>query len=141
MDATLERAVSTPWFRTVLLGIFAAVALLLAMAGVYGVVSFMVSQRTSELGLRMALGAQPLEIVRLTVVSGLRPTIMGVALGWIASLALARVLSSMLYATSARDPLIFVAVPVALVVSAVIASAAPAIRAGRVDPVVALRSE
>ena len=70
-----------------------------------------------------------------------RPTIMGVALGWIASLALARVLSSMLYATSARDPLIFVAVPVALVVSAVIASAAPAIRAGRVDPVGALRSE
>jgi predicted permease len=141
MDATLEQAVSAPWFRTVLLGIFAAVALLLAMAGVYGVVSFMVSQRTSEMGLRMALGAQPLEIVRLTVLSGLRPTIMGVALGWIASLALARVLSSMLYATSARDPLIFVAVPAALVVSAVIASAAPALRAGRVDPVVALRSE
>ena len=78
MDATLEQAVSTPWFRTVLLGIFAAVALLLAMAGVYGVVSFMVSQRTSELGLRMALGAQPFEIVKLTVLSGLRPTLIGV---------------------------------------------------------------
>jgi putative ABC transport system permease protein len=141
MEATLERAVSAPWFRTVLLGIFAGVALLLAMAGVYGVVSFMVSQRTSELGLRMALGAQPLEIVRLTVASGVRPTVIGVGLGWIASLALARVVSSMLYATSVCDPLIFVAVPAALIIAAVIASAAPALRAGRVDPVVALRTE
>jgi len=141
MDATLEQAVSTPWFRTVLLGIFAAVALLLAMAGVYGVVSFMVSQRTSELGLRMALGAQPFEIVKLTVRSGLRPTLMGVVIGWGVSLALARVVASMLYSTSARDPLIFAAVPAALVLAAIIASAAPAIRAGRVDPVVALRSE
>src|SRR6185436_18202956 len=82
MDATLEQAVSTPWFRTVLLGIFAAVALLLAMAGVYGVVSFMVSQRTGELGLRMALGAQPFEIVKLTVISGLHPTLIGVVVGW-----------------------------------------------------------
>jgi len=141
MDATLEQAVSTPWFRTVLLGIFAAVALLLAMAGVYGVVSFMVSQRTSELGLRMALGAQPFEIVKLTVLSGLRPTLIGVVIGWGVSLALARVVASMLYSTSARDPLIFAAVPAALVLAAIIASAAPAIRAGRVDPVVALRSE
>ena len=141
MDATLERAVSTAWFRTVLLGIFAAVALLLAMAGVYGVVSFMVSQRTSELGLRMALGAQPLEIVKLTVLSGLRPTLIGVVVGWGVSLALARVVASMLYSTSARDPLIFAAVPAALVAAAIAASAAPAIRAGRVDPVVALRTE
>ena len=89
MDATLDQAVSTPWFRTVLLGIFASVALLLAMAGVYGVVSFTVSQRTSELGLRMALGAQPLEILKLTLLSGLRLTAVGVALGSIASLALA----------------------------------------------------
>ena len=141
MDATLEQAVSTPWFRTVLLGLFACVALLLAMAGVYGVVSFTVSQRTSELGLRMALGAQPLEIVWLTLLSGLRFTVVGVAVGWIASLALARVLSSMLFSTSARDPLIFVAVPAALVVVASLASMAPAIRAARVDPAIALRAE
>jgi putative ABC transport system permease protein len=141
MDATLEQAVSAPWFRTVLLGIFAGVALLLPMAGVYGVVSFMVSQRTSELGLRMALGARPGEIIRLTMVSGLPPTVLGVALGWIAALALARILSSMLYATSARDPFIFIAVPVALIASAVVACAAPAIRAARVDPVIALRTE
>jgi putative ABC transport system permease protein len=141
MEATLEQAVSTPWFRTVLLGIFAAVALVLAMAGVYGVVAFMVSQRTSELGLRMALGARPLEIVKLTVLSGVRPTLVGVALGWAVSIALMRVVSSMLYATSARDPLVFAVVPAALVLSAIVASAAPAIRAGRVDPVVALRTE
>jgi putative ABC transport system permease protein len=141
MDATLAQAVSTPWFRTVLLGIFAGIALLLAMAGVYGVVSFTVSQRTSELGLRMALGAQPLEIIKLTLVSGLRLTAVGVALGWVASLALARVVSSMLFSTSARDPLVFLAVPVALLAAAAVAAAAPAIRAGRVDPVITLRSE
>ena len=141
MDATLDQAVSTPWFRTVLLGIFAAVALLLAMAGVYGVVSFMVSQRTGELGLRMALGAQPWEIVKLTVISGLRPTLAGVVLGWAVALVLARVVASMLYSTSARDPLIFAAVPAALILAAIAASAAPAIRAARLDPVVALRTE
>jgi len=73
--------------------------------------------------------------------SGLRPTLMGVVIGWGVSLALARVVASMLYSTSARDPLIFAAVPAALVLAAIIASAAPAIRAGRVDPAVALRSE
>jgi predicted permease len=141
MDATIGQAVSTPRFRTVLLAIFAGVALVLAMAGVYGVVSFTVSQRTSELGLRLALGAQPLEIVRLTLLSGLRLTAVGVALGWMASLALARVVSSMLFSTGARDPLVFLGVPAALLVSAALASMAPAIRAARVDPVIALRSE
>jgi len=113
----------------------------LAMAGVYGLVSFTVSQRTSELGLRMALGAQPLEIVRLTLLGGLRLTAAGVVLGWVASLALARVVSSMLFSTGARDPLVFLVVPAALLAAAALASAAPAIRAARVDPVIALRGE
>jgi predicted permease len=141
MEATLEQAMATARFRTVLLGIFAAVALLLAVAGVYGVVSYTVSQRTSELGLRMALGARPVEIVTLTLLSGLRLTAIGVALGWTSSLALARIVSSMLYSTSARDPLVFVAVPAALLAAAACASAAPAMRAARVDPVIALRAE
>jgi len=141
MDATIGQAVATPKFRTVLLGIFAAVALALAMAGVYGVVSFSVSQRTSEMGLRMALGARPSEIVQLTLAGGLRLTAAGVGVGWLASFAVARVLSSMLYATSERDPLIFAAVPAALLAAAAIASLAPALRAARVDPVVALRRE
>src|SRR6185436_3986836 len=106
MEATIDRAMSTSRFQTVLLGLFATVALLLAMAGVYGLVSFTVSQRTSELGLRMALGAQPREIVALTLASGLRLTLAGIAIGWLSSIALARVIASMLFATSAHDPLI-----------------------------------
>jgi putative ABC transport system permease protein len=141
MDATIEQAVSTPRFRTVLLGVFAAVALVLAMAGVYGVVSFTVSQRTSELGLRMALGARPVQIVQLTLMAGLRLTAVGVAIGWALSIALGQVLSSMLYATSERDPLIFGAVPAGLLAVAALASMAPAVRAARVDPAIALRAE
>jgi putative ABC transport system permease protein len=141
MDATIQQAVSTPRFRTVLLGIFAAVALVLAMAGVYGVVSFTVSQRTSELGLRMALGARPTQIVGLALASGMRLTAAGVAVGWLLSFALAQVLSSMLFATTERDPLIFGGVPAVLLAVAALASIAPAIRAARVDPVIALRSE
>jgi ABC-type antimicrobial peptide transport system permease subunit len=111
------------------------------MAGVYGLVSFTVSQRTTELGVRMALGAQRSEIVRLTLAGGLRLTAVGVAAGWLLSLAAGRLLSSMLFATSERDPLIFTAVPGALVAVAALASVAPALRAARVDPVIALRSE
>jgi putative ABC transport system permease protein len=141
MDATIERARSTSRFQAMLLGLFAGVALILAMAGVYGIVSFSVSQRTSELGLRMALGAQRREIVALTLASGLRLTLLGVAIGWLASLGLARLVASMLFATSQRDPVIFAAVPAILVAVAALASMAPAIRAARVDPVVALRTE
>jgi putative ABC transport system permease protein len=141
MDATIARATSTSRFQTLLLGLFAAVALVLAMAGVYGIVSFTVSQRTSELGLRMALGAQRREIMALTLASGLRLTALGVAIGWLASFGLARLIASMLFATSARDPVIFGVVPAALLGVAALASMAPAIRAARVDPVVALRTE
>ena len=141
MEATIDEAVSAPRFRAILLGTFAGLALLLAMAGVYGVVSFSVSQRTSEMGLRMALGARRSDIVRLTLVSVLRLTVVGVAAGSIASLALARVLTSMLFATDAHDPVIFVAVPASLIGVACIASMAPALRAARVDPATALRLE
>src|SRR5262249_17482292 len=111
MDDVLGVAVATPRFRTILLALFSGSALLVALAGIYGVVSFMVSQRTSELGLRMALGAQRIEIVRLTVASGLRLAAVGLAVGWIAAFALSRVLASMLFETPQRDPLIFGAVP------------------------------
>ena len=141
MDAAIGQAVSTPRFRTVLLGLFAGVALALAMAGVYGVVSFSVSQRTSELALRMALGARRGEILRLTLAGGLRLAAVGVLLGWAAALALAKVLASMLYATSERDPIVFAAVPATLLAAAALASLAPALRAARVDPVVALRTD
>jgi len=141
MDDVLGVAVAAPRFRTTLLVLFAGVALTLALAGIYGVVSFMVSQRTSELGVRMALGARPSEIVRLTLWSSLRLTAIGVAAGWIAAFALSRVLSSVLFETPPRDPLIFGLVPALLLMVACLASAAPAIRASRVDPVTALRVE
>jgi len=141
MDATVERAMSTSRFQTLLLGLFASVALVLAMAGVYGIVSFTVSQRTSELGLRIALGAQRSEIIGLTLASGLRLTMLGIVIGWFASLGMARLVASMLFATSQRDPVIFGTVPLALLAAATLASVVPAVRAARVDPVVALRTE
>jgi putative ABC transport system permease protein len=141
MEDTLGVAVSAPRFRTILLGMFAGLALVLAMAGVYGVVSFMVSQRRSELGLRMALGAQRSEVIRLTLMSGLRLTAIGVGVGWVIAFAMARVLSTMLFAVSERDPLVFGLAPALLLGVAAIASMAPALRASRVDPAIALRAE
>lgn len=141
MEEALGVAVSTPRFRTVLLGLFAALALVLAMAGVYGIVSFTVSQRTSEMGLRMALGAQRGEIVRLTLASGLKLTAMGVVVGWVAAFAAVRVIETMLFEVSARDPVVFLVAPAMLLTVAGLASMAPALRASRVDPSVALRVE
>jgi len=141
MEETIGIAVSTPRFRTVLLGMFAALALVLAMAGVYGIVSFTVSQRTSELGLRMALGAQRSEIVALTLASGLRLTAIGVVVGWAVAFEAVRVLDSMLFDVKARDPIVFGLAPAALLAVACLASMAPALRAARVDPSVALRAE
>jgi predicted permease len=141
MEEALGIAVSTPRFRTVLLGLFAALALLLAMAGVYGIVSFTVSQRTSEMGLRMALGAQRGEIVRLTLASGMKLTAIGVVVGWVAAFAAARVIETMLFEVSARDPIVFLVAPAMLLTVACLASMAPALRASRVDPSVALRVE
>jgi putative ABC transport system permease protein len=141
MDETLGVAVAAPRFRTILLGLFAGLALILAMAGVYGVVSFTVSQQTSEIGLRMALGAQRSEIVRMTLASGLKLTAIGVVAGWIVAFALARVLSSMLFAIPERDPVVFGVAPAVLLVIACLASLTPAVRAARLDPSAALRVE
>jgi putative ABC transport system permease protein len=141
MEETIGVAVSTPRFRTILLGLFAALALVLAMAGVYGIVSFTVSQRTSEMGLRMALGARRGEIVRLTLASGLQLTAIGVVIGWIAALGAVRLLDTMLFEVQPRDPVAFGVAPAMLLAVACLASVAPALRASRVDPSVALRNE
>jgi putative ABC transport system permease protein len=141
MDETVGVAVATPRFRTILLALFAALALVLAMAGVYGIVSFVVSQRTSEIGLRMALGARRSAIVRSTLASGVRLTAIGVAIGWAAALALTQVLASMLFDVRARDPIAFGVAPALLLAVACLASLAPALRASRVDPSVTLRVE
>ena len=141
LERIVAESMSTERFATLLLTAFGAAALLLAFIGVYGVTDQIVSQRTQELGIRVALGARPGELVRLTMTGALQLAAVGTVIGCAAALALARVMSSLLYSTSARDPFVFVGVAVALLAAAGLASAAPAVRAARVNPVTALRAE
>ena len=120
---------------------FAALALLLAAIGLYGVVAYSVSQRTNEIGIRMALGATREDVLRLVLRYGAGLALIGIALGFIASLAATRVLSSMLFEVSPDDPQTFVAVALLLMAVVLLASYIPARRAAKVDPMVALRYE
>jgi ABC-type antimicrobial peptide transport system permease subunit len=124
-----------------LLGLFGALALALALVGLYGVISYSVSQRAREIGVRMALGARGSDVVRLVLSQGLRLTLIGLGVGLAGALLVSRVLSSVLYGISPTDPLSFGAVAVALTLVALLASYLPARWATRVDPIRALRSE
>jgi putative ABC transport system permease protein len=128
-------------FNTTLMGIFAALALVLAAVGIYGVVSYGVSQRVHEMGLRMALGAGRGEVRGMVVRQGMAVVLAGVAVGLVASFAATRLLETFLYGIRATDPLTFVVVPAVLALVAFLASWLPAARATRVDPMVALRAE
>ena len=141
MDDTLSAAVSTPRFRTLLVGVFAALAFLLAIAGVYGVMAFTVGRRTAEIGLRMALGAASGDILRLVMATGMRLALIGIAAGCALAYAVAQLLRGMLFAVGPADPIVFGAVPVVLLLTAAAACAVPAIRASRVDPMIALRAD
>lgn len=141
MEENMAATVAQPRFRTWLIGIFAALALVLAGVGVYGVMSYTVTQRTSEIGIRVTLGAQPEDVFRIVVGEGLRLALAGVGVGILAALALTRLLQSFLYGVSAYDPLTFGGVALILTMVAVAASFFPARRATHVDPMVALRYE
>jgi putative ABC transport system permease protein len=128
-------------FDSILVLAFAVIALLLAAAGLYGVLAYLVTQRTTEIGIRIELGAQRTQMLRLMLVDGLRPALLGLALGLLASVGTARLIQSMLYDTEPFDPAVFAAVALTLLSVAALACVLPAWRASRLDPVQALRSE
>ena len=128
-------------YRTTLLGLFALLAMILAATGIYGVMSYSVAQRTQEIGVRMALGARPLDVLKLVVRQGMMLVLIGVVVGLAGALALTRVMSSLLFGVTERDPITFVAVAALLIVVAFISCFVPAHRATRVDPLIALRCE
>jgi putative ABC transport system permease protein len=139
MDQLLSRSVSDMRFQTALLTIFSGLALLLAIVGIYGVVSYSVSRRTHEVGIRMALGAQRRDVLRLLVGQEMALTFAGAGVGGIAAFALAHLLSGFLYGVQPADPVTFVVAPLVLVAMAFLATFIPARRATKVDPTVALR--
>jgi putative ABC transport system permease protein len=141
MPEVMAASIAEQRFNMLLLGIFAAVALLLAAVGVYGVISYSVTQRTHEIGIRMALGARTGSVLKLIVGQGLRLALVGVGLGLGFAFALTRLMSTFLFGVSATDPQTFVLISIVLVAVALLASYIPARRATRVDPMVALRCE
>jgi predicted permease len=141
MEEIVSESVARQRFSMMLLGIFAALALVLAAVGIYGVMSYSVAQRTREFGIRMALGAQTRDVLKLAVGHGLKLVLIGIAIGLGAAFVLTRVMSSLLYGVSATDPLTFIAISLVLVGVAVVASFIPARHATKIDPMVALRYE
>jgi putative ABC transport system permease protein len=141
MDDIIAQSLATRRFSMMILAIFAALALLLAAIGIYGVISYVAGQRTHEIGVRMALGAQQHEILQLILGQAARMALIGVAIGLGAAFALTRLMSSLLYGVKATDPLTFAAVAVLLILVALAACYIPARRAMKVDPMVALRYE
>ncbi len=141
IQQVVSASVAMPQMRTRMLGLFAALALVLAGVGIYGVVAYSVSQRTQEIGVRMALGAEPGGVLRMVLASAMRVVLIGVVLGFVGALFAARLIRSLLFEVSASDPVTFVSVTLLLVAVALVASLVPALRATRVEPTIALRAD
>jgi len=135
------QSLAAPRFNTILFGVFAVLALALGLVGIYGVMAYTVTQRTHEIGIRMALGAQPGDVLRMVVGQGMKLAVAGAVIGLAVALGVTRVMSTLLYETSPTDPLTFVIVVTLLVGVALLACIVPARRATRVDPLIALRYE
>jgi putative ABC transport system permease protein len=141
MEDVWSSSMAARKFSMILLSVFAGLALVMACVGIYGVISYLVSQRTREIGVRMALGAQRRDILRLVLSHGTKMTSLGAVLGMIASLGLTRLMASQLFGVRSYDPGTFACVVVLLMLVGVAASCIPAQRAMRLDPIVALRHE
>jgi len=139
MTSIISDTMAQRRFSMILLGAFAALALVLSSVGIYGVISYVVARRTQEIGIRMALGAKRADVVRMVLLDGTRLAFAGVCVGLACALGLTRLMSRMLYGVSATDPVTFMAIPAILLFVALAACYVPAIRAMRVDPVTALR--
>jgi putative ABC transport system permease protein len=141
MEQLLAESTSGRRFNTLLLTLFAVVAVMLALVGIYGVMSYTVTQRTHEIGIRMAIGAQPRDVVRLVVGQGMLLSIIGVVLGLLGAFALTRLMTTMLFGVEPTDPLTFISLALLLIGVGLVACYLPGRRATKVDPLVALRSE
>jgi ABC-type antimicrobial peptide transport system permease subunit len=141
MNDVVATALATPRLTGFLLGAFAAIALALAAVGIYGVLAYLVSQRTQEIGIRMAVGADRSRVLGMVLRQGLSLAGVGIVVGLIGAFALTRLMQSLLYEVRPDDPMTFVAVAAALMLVALIASVLPARRATRVSPVIALRGQ
>jgi putative ABC transport system permease protein len=141
MTEWVDSSVDPSRYLTTLFGLFAALAMILAATGIYGVMSYSVAQRTHEIGIRMALGARRADVLKLVVGQGMLLTLIGVVIGLLSAYGLTRVMASLLFGVTARDPITFIVVAALLTTVAFLACFVPARRATKVDPLVALRYE